>query len=286
MSLSDVENAIKDAEALKFYDSMKENNATLEEEGHRLKIEKSEMQTRYEDRIMELENQLAQEKGVRITYKKAHYTPKEFDRLVASRVEREHHADINRKVRERWVAEAPGLVREAVKKEILSYPSSCSPETRTTIETQAIKHAETILRNRLTWPQWFQTYYRQEVNTGVQNGLDKAFNDSVDKKAAEEIHRRVNLAWPLFVQQYITPKFQGSLAEQLMRLRGTHKVRCDKCGCEYDYTPTSEQIAVLLREPRILCRCLNPACRDLIFPHNFPVSLGDIIYNLTTNTTS
>jgi len=178
------------------------------------------------------------------------------------------------------------MVREAVKKEILSYPTGCFPETRTAIESQGSKHAETILRNTYTWPQWFKTHYQQEVNLGVQNGLDKAFNDRVDQKATEETNRRTNIAWPLFVQQHITPKFQGSLRNQLLKLTETHRVWCDKCGKEYEYTPTPDEIAVLLRESRILLRCLNPACRDFIFPHIFPVSLGGIIYNLTTKNIS
>jgi len=286
LSLTDVENAIRDAEALKYYDSQKEENVALREEVKKLNTEKLEARMKYEDRIKTLENIIAEQDKTRITYKKEHYSPKDFDKLVKSRVEREYRASINREVSMRWAAEAPILLREATKKEILSYPESCGSETRKAIESQGAKHADTILRNRYAWPQWFQTLYQNEVNLGIQKGLDKAFYDNVNKNATEEINRRVSITWPLFVQQYITPKFQSNLTSQLMKLRETHKVWCNKCGNEYEITPTPDEIAVLLREPRIFYRCLNPACRDFIFPHNFPVSLGDIICNLTIKNVS
>jgi hypothetical protein len=282
MSLSDVENAIKDAEALKFYDPQKKENAALREEVKLLKTEESEIRMRYEDRITSLESIIAEQGSVRITYKREHYTPEQFDKLVAARVERECRAMINKEVNERWAAEAPRLVREAAKREILSYPESCQPETRKAIEAQGAKHAENILRYRYAWPSWFQTIYQQEVNLGVQKGLDKTFWDNVNQRTTKEITRRENIAWPLFVQQHITPKFQNCLRSQLTKLSETMKIRCDKCGMEYDYTPTPEEIAALIREPRIFYHCQNPDCRDFLFPHNFPVSLGGIIYNLTT----
>jgi hypothetical protein len=122
MSLSDVENALKDAEALKYYDPLKVKNADLTEENKRLKTEKSETRIRYEDRIKSLENIIAEKDKTRITYKKEHYTPKDFDKLVTSKLEKEYRASINKEVNERWAAEAPGMVKEATKKEILSYP--------------------------------------------------------------------------------------------------------------------------------------------------------------------
>jgi len=101
MSLSDVENALKDAEALKFYDPLKVEYATLIEENIRLKTEKSEMRTRYEGRVKDLESRVAEQGSLKITYKKEHYTPKDFDKLVTSKLEKEYRTRINKEVNER-----------------------------------------------------------------------------------------------------------------------------------------------------------------------------------------
>ena len=95
-----------------------------------------------------------------------------------------------------------------------------------------------------------------------------------------------NILWPQYMQNYITPKFQGDIKNLLMKLSDKIRIRCDKCGMEYDFTFNPNEIAFLIKEPRMLIRCSNPVCRDFIFPHNFPVSLGDIIYNLTTKNNS
>ena len=283
MSLSDVENAIKDAEALKYYDAQKGENAALREEVKLLKTEKSETRIRYEDRIKDLESRVAEQGSLKITYKKEHYTPKDFDKLVKAKVEQEYRASINREVNERWAAEAPSLVKEATKKEILSYPKSCNPETRTAIESQSIKQANSILQNRYTWPQWFQTHYQQEVNLGVQNGLDRAFNDRVNQKAMEEINRRVNYEWPKFILEKVTPMVRGALTDLLKRLNQTIQINCDRCGSRYNIDIGPDTIAALIKEPWIGIKCPNPSCRDLlIISHSFPLTLGYVIYYITT----
>jgi hypothetical protein len=283
MSLSDVENALKDAEALKYYDPLKVKNADLTEENIRLKTEKSETQMRHEDQITSLKNIIVEQGKQRITYMKDHYTPKDFDKLVKAKVEQEYRASINREVNERWAAEAPGMVKEATKKEILSYPKSCEPETRTAIESQGAKHADTILRNRYTWPQWFQTLYQQEVNNGIKKGLDKAFNDRVDQKATEEINRRVNYEWPKFISEKVTPRFQGTLTDQLKRLNQTIQINCDRCGTSYNLDIGPDTIAALIKEPSVGVKCPNPSCKDLlILPHIIPLTLGYVIYYITT----
>jgi hypothetical protein len=283
MSLSDVENALKDAEALKYYDPLKVKNADLTEENKRLKTEKSETRIRYEDRIKSLENIIAEKDKTRITYKKEHYTPKDFDKLVTSKLEKEYRASINKEVNERWAAEAPGMVKEATKKEILSYPKSCNPETRTVIESQGAKHAENIFRYRYTWPPWFQTIYQQEVNLGVQKGLDKAFWDNVNQRATEEINRRVNYEWPKFISEKVTPRFQGTLIDQLKRLNQTIQINCDKCGSRYNVDIGPDTIAALIKEPWVSIKCLDPSCKDLrILPHSFPLTLGYVICYITS----
>jgi hypothetical protein len=283
LSLSDVENAIKDAEALKYYDAQKGENAALREEVKLLKTEKSETRIRYEDRIKDLESRVAEQGSLKITYKKEHYTPKDFDILVKAKVEQEHRASIDREVNERWVAEAPSLVREATKKEILSYPTGCSPETRKAIELQGSKHADTLLRSRDTWPIGFHKYYQNEVNAGVKMGLDKVFYDSVNRKATEEINRRVNYEWPKFILEKVTPIVRGALTDLLKRLNQTIQINCDKCGSRYNIDIGPDMITSLIKEPWVGIKCQNPSCKDLlIIPHSFPLTLGYVIYYITT----
>jgi hypothetical protein len=173
--------------------------------------------------------------------------------------------------------------RDALKRELAGGLEKCSTEIRTIIEHNIAKKVDAILHNRASWPQWFTVIYEAAVQQGVQRGLDATFHNMVDEEASKEVLRRVNIAWPKFLAERVTPRFQGSLISQLQRLNETIIVRCDKCGNEYMLNLMPDNIAGLIKDPYILVRCLNPGCRDLFGPHSFPVTLGYLIFYLTKN---
>ncbi len=281
MSLSSVEKALKDSEAIKYYDSTKEEKSALEDEVISLKNQMSDKTSKYEGTIQKLEGRVAELEGLRIRFNENHYTLESFEKLVSTTVEKAYHAKIKSGVEDRWAAEAPSRVKEALKRDLSGFPWNCSPEARTAIESAGKTQAESILSNKFLWPPWFKGQVDEEVRRLVGAGLDEEFNRRVNDQASKEIARRVNYEWPKFLSEKVTPKFQGTLTDQLKMLNQTIRIYCDRCGSGYDVDVGPELMAFLIKEPSYNFRCTNASCRDWIFPHNFPLTLGYVIYYIT-----
>ncbi len=285
MSLESVEKALRDNDAVKNHEEVLAEKKALKAEVLRQKEEARERGERHSNQVRELEEKISELLSPRIRYKKNSYTPQAFSKLVSSEIEKEHLARIKQGIEAKWAIEAPLRTREALKRELAGGLQKCSPEIRAIIEQNAAKKADAILHDRASWPQWFIDLYEAAVKQGVQRGLDSTFNSRVNEEASREIFRRVNIAWPKFLAERVTPRFQGNLISQLQRFNETIIVRCDKCGNEYLFNLTPDNIAGLIKDPHILIRCLNPSCRNLFGPHNFPLTLGYLIYYLTKNQT-
>ena len=284
MSLSDVEKALGNSEAIKNYEPLKLEKAASDEEVARLRREMTEMKAKYEGKIAELEGKLATHEGLRIKYNKIRYTTKSFEKLISSTVEKEYRAKINSEVEAKWEVESPRMVREAVNLDISGYPWKCSPQAKMVIESAGRNYADTILRDKLLWPPWFKGQVDEEVKWRVGKGMDEAFSQRVNDQASKEITRRVNQEWPKYISEKVSPHFVGMLTEQLKKLNQTIEVFCDRCGSGYYVDLGPDLIAALIREPRVNIRCSNPSCRDLLWPHSFPLTLGYVIYYITGRT--
>jgi predicted nuclease with TOPRIM domain len=113
MSFDGIRRVLGDTEAIKNYDSLKEEKTALEDKFTQLECKMQEMKTTYEGKIQALENKLAAQSSQLIKYNKRNYTPQSFNKLVESIVDKEYKARIKSEVEAKWAVESPKLVREA-----------------------------------------------------------------------------------------------------------------------------------------------------------------------------
>jgi len=282
MSFSSLEKTIHNTEAIRNYDSTLEENAALRAEISRLARAMLEQKDTYSKKNAALETRVAKLEGLRVKYDARTYSLEELDVLVDVKVKSECQHSIDTSVAERWKRESPQLVQTALRKELDGYSSGrCSAETRAAVESCGMKRSEEILKEPTLWPPWFRTQIRSHIDNGVGKGLNDEFKKRVNAQAAKEIARLVGIEWPSFVQDKITPQFQGTLTQLLVKLRTSVIVPCDRCGKSWQVDVTPELITRLIKEPFVPFRCADPNCKDLfIIPHHFPLNLGQVIYSI------
>jgi hypothetical protein len=284
VSFDSLEKTIRETDAVTNYEALKATKQDIENELIRVKQESSERDRRYISRIKTLENRVEELEKCSIRYRRKSYSPEEFRREVLKGVVAECQNKVDQGINDKWLKEAPQRTAAALKKDISNYPN-CSPETYHAIESAAMKQADIILQDEAKWPAWFKEKVDNIINKGIRHGLDTAFNSRVDIKATEELNRRINYTWPQYIAKNVTALFQGTLREQLNRLSEPILVKCDRCGTEYELWLTPENISSLIIGQQILIKCSNLQCKSLWWWHTFPLSLGQVIYYLTTRKT-
>ena len=150
------------------------------------------------------------------------------------------------------------------------------PETRELIDSLVRTQRDILLSNRNLWPPWFQTIYETEVQAGTERGLDAKFDQRVEDTAQGRLNVLINIEWPRYINN-ANRFFRRSLSEQLMMLQSPIKVICDRCGTNYEFILSPQDIADLIKKPFIKISCLTEGCRDFLRPHGIPISLADLI---------
>lgn len=219
--------------------------------------------------------------GLRRKYPKGTYSIEEYDAQVQAGISEEIQKQIKRGVEKLWQTEKPVLILNAVKNELKLYPEKCLPETRSLVDNKANKARDILLRSEDSWPPWFVSLYNDKIQSNVKNGLDARFYTLVEEKSQQETNRKVNIEWPNYVRNYMTPRFQSLWRAELMKLTTVYRFSCDRCGLEMDLPLTADTLACLIQQPNLVVQCLNPNCRDLLWSHKIPINLGQVLYTLT-----
>jgi hypothetical protein len=135
-----------------------------------------------------------------------------------------------------------------------------------------------VLKAQASWPTWFKQNVNDWIKAGVKNGLDEAFNARVNAA----IQHAKTVEWPNSLDEYVqrmtSPFKEKILSEIIAKLPITITKQCDKCGADGMFTlDSTNQIAVLVKQPFTYLNCPNPQCRDILSRHKVGFSLGDVI---------
>jgi len=183
--------------------------------------------------------------------------------------------DVERKVKERLRVlkknirrRMPGLIHKRLI-QVLKSPS-WPPEIATVINTAAREITDGILGARNEWPDWFKSYYLDEVNALVNHHLTAEFETRVQAEAEKRLELMKAGEW----KEYAYSKARAvasSLKDLLKELRGTWCFTCDRCGRGLSVDLSASDIGLLLEGETIDITCTT--CRD---PAPFPFILSTV----------
>jgi len=177
---------------------------------------------------------------------------------------REHLQRLRKNIRRRM----PGLVRKRLI-QVLKSPS-WPPEIARVIDTTAREITDGILAARDQWPDWFKSYYLDEVNALVNHHLTAEFERRVQVEAEKRLELMKAGEW----KEYAGSKARAiasSLKDLLKELRGTWWFSCDRCGRGLSVDLSASDIGLLLEGETIDITCTT--CRD---PDRFPFILSTV----------
>ena len=177
---------------------------------------------------------------------------------------REHLQRVRKNIRRRM----PGLVHKRLI-QVLKSPS-WPPEIARVIDTTAREITDGILAARDQWPDWFKSYYLDEVNALVNHHLTAEFERRVQAEAEKQLELMKAGEW----KEYAGSKARAlasSLKDLLKELRGTWWFSCDRCGRGLSVDLSASDIGLLLEGETIDITCTT--CRD---PAPFPFILSTV----------
>jgi hypothetical protein len=134
--------------------------------------------------------------------------------------------------------------------------------------------------NRSKWPEYLQNLFRSELSKGIERGLDEDFKKRVEEQVNIRFQQLIQVEWPKFIEEMITPFCQTSIKNQLGKISLPLNIWCDRCGTQIDVTLTPDDMVKLIKRRRISRRCSNPNCRFLGRPTMVSLTLGKIIVNI------
>lgn len=191
--------------------------------------------------------------------------------------------EIQRKVKERLLKlgrnireRIPGLVHKRLI-QLLESPS-WPPEIVRVINSKAGQIANGILAARDQWPDWFKSYYLDEVNALVSQQLNTEF----EKRVQSEAEKRLELMKAGEWKEYANSKARAlasSLKDLLKELQGTWWFSCDRCGCRLSIDLSLSDVGLLLGGEMIDITCAT--CLD---PAPFPFVLSTIRHKVVSLT--
>ena len=263
-------------EALSNYEKIVNQNALLKKE---LELERID----HADDIEQLSKKIDDLEDLKVKYEEFEYGLKEFDALVQSKVKEWQEKEMVSQVEERLTKEAPRLLVQMLKAELQAYPEGCLPQLKELIDSAATTRMNKYLMDKESWPEWFMNQYRLEVQQGIHQGIDKAFNTRVKLMADERLQQLIHGEWSRFVEEKITPFCRNSLKSQLKNMVQMFYVTCGKCGSTREVTLTPDNIAKLIKRHSITVDCWNPMCKGLLWPHRIHVTLGMVISVLVSS---
>ncbi len=183
---------------------------------------------------------------------------------------REHLQRLRKNIRRRM----PGLVHKRLIQVLKQ--TSWPPEIATIIDTTARQIADGILAARDQWPDWFKSYYLDEVNALVNHHLTAEFERRVQTEAEKLLELMKAGEW----KEYTGSKARAiasSLKDLLKELRGTWWFSCDRCGRGLSVNLSASDIGLLLEGETIDITCTT--CLD---PAPFPFILSTVRHKVVS----
>jgi hypothetical protein len=297
-----IEAHLRDLEALKYYSQVKEERDSLTTEATQLKEKVAKLEAQLKTEIAtknELASRLAKTGAeVKELTRKLGEAEKELSSLrefqvkLADRGEltleemrdqflHAEESEIEKRARERFQeleadiqSQMPSLVCERVG-EIFKQPSLPS-EIAKVVDSRAKQIADGILGTKDEWPDWFRSYYHDEVNALVRQGLTVEF----ERRAEAEAEQRLQLMKAGQWKEYATAKVKAlasDLKDMLTQLQGTWLFTCDRCGGRVAIDLSPSHIGLLLRGQRIDITCTT--CPD---PAPFPFILSTVRHKIVS----
>lgn len=183
---------------------------------------------------------------------------------------REHLQRLRKNIRRRM----PNLVHKRLM-QVLESPS-WPPEIAAVIDTAAREITDGILSARDQWPDWFKSYYLDEVNALVNHRLSAEFETRVQVEAKKRLELMKAGEW----KEYTGSKARAiasSLKDLLKELRGTWCFTCDRCGRGLAVDLSASDISLLLEGETIDITCTT--CLD---PAPFPFILSTVRHKVVS----
>jgi hypothetical protein len=179
-----------------------------------------------------------------------HAEEDEVDRKVKERL---------RKLKKNILGRMPSLVHKRLI-QVLESPS-WPPEIVRVINNTARQIADDILRATGQWPDWFKSYYLDEVKASVNHHLNVEFETRVQAEAEKRLELMKAGEW----QEYAGSKaraISSNLKDLLKELGGTWWFTCDRCGRRLSIDLGPSDLGLLLGGGTIditCTACLDPA---------------------------
>ena len=285
-----LEKHVKELEALRHYPRVKKERDSLAMEVVQLKEKvaalESEVSTKNElssqlskreaeiselaGKLAEAENELISLRGFKV--KLPDGAELALDEMRAQFLHAEED-EIERRVKERLTAlekdmenRMPTLVHERLI-QLLKCPE-WPPEIAEVIDSKARQIGDGIMGARDQWPDWFKSYYLEEVNASVDHHLTAEF----ETRAQAEAEKRLELMKAGEWKEYTGSKasvLASSLKNLLKELQGIWWFTCDRCGCRFSVDISLSDVGLLLGGETINITCAN--CLD---PAPFPFILS------------
>ena len=293
-----LEKHIKELEALRRYPRVKQERDSLAMEVVQLKekvaVLESEVSThnelssqlsKREAEINELAGKLAEARKELTSLKSFKVKLPDGAELTLDEMRSQFlHAEedeIEKKVKERLQTlkknirrRMPGLVHKRLI-QLLESPS-WPPEIARAIDTTARQIADDTLGARDQWPDWFRSYYLDEVNTLVKQRLTTEF----EKRVQAEAEKRLELMKAGEWKEYAGSKARAiasSLKDLLKELQGTWWFTCDRCGHRLSVDLSPSDVALLLGG-----KTIDIACTTCLDPAPFPFILSTVQHKVVS----
>jgi len=177
---------------------------------------------------------------------------------------KEHLRTLKKNIRRRM----PNLVHKRLI-QVLESPS-WPPEIARVIDTAAREITDGILGARDQWPDWFKSYYLDEVNALVNQHLTAEF----EKRVQAEAEKRLELMKAGEWKEYAGSKARAiasSLKDLLKELQGTWWFTCDRCGHRLSVDLSPSDVGLLLGG-----KTIDIACTTCLDPAPFPFILSTV----------
>jgi len=280
--LRQIKKSLNDLESIKNYDTVVNENRKLRQEISHLK-RMSDNEAQGFHRIIQLKNERIEElESYIIKYDKKRYTLRQLDKLVEKKLDKKIQDEISRKVEERWNQQGPTLLSAEAKKLIGSYPN-CPPEISKLINSIATEMRDKFLQNPLSWPQSFKDHVRNRVDAKVTRGMDQEFSARVNNQAQKELQQLIQIEWPRYINNHITPLCKMHITKQLENFEITLPIQCPRCGKQMEQDLTPYDFADLMKKTSIHIYCIDPRCRTFLSRTRIPITLGEVFNHISLN---
>lgn len=284
---------LQNLEALRYYPQVKEERDSLTVEASKLKEKvtqlknqlKTETATKNElssrltktvdeakeltNRLNEAEKELSSLREFKAKFPEGGEITLEETRALFLDAEK---GEIERRAQERFQgleadvqAQMPALVKENLRQVLNS--SEWPPEITEIIHSKARQIADGILGTKEQWPEWFKSYYLEQVNASVSQQLDAEFERRVQTEAEKRLELLKAGEWKGYAAAKVMA-LTASLKNLLKELQGKWWFACDRCGRKLAIDLNPSDIGLLLRGGTIdiVCNtCLDPAPLPFIF---------------------